>query len=751
MPLLAHKLTLADGTVLDSGTIRSVQLTEQVSDQEDLSPGAACAACAEIELWAPENGLSIAQGTRMTLTRIDTDTGTETQAGIFLAEKPEKVSANVIRVTAYDRMTLLDQNLSPWLREQQGSFPMTLADFVRAVCARCGMTLADGTLDSLPSGEYPVQAFYADDLTGRQLIQWAAQAACRFARMTPEGTLEFAWYTESARTGIGPGGGTVWTALNLAGQIFACADGSVWTFAQPRAGYLSGSLSHEDYEIAPIDKVQIRQSDDDVGVLYPPEETGTNGLVLQGNLLLTTASADDLRPVAQAIYETMQGVCYTPLSVSIQADGILPEPGQYITVTDSYGSAMRMPVMQRTISGQKVTLEATGSARRDSTTAVNQQKWTNLQGKMLEISADVDGLNIKASELDGKYTQLSQTVDSITLTAESDGDTSTLTLSANGIRLTSADITFTGMVTFADLSGSGTSVINGDNITTGVIRSESGNTEYNLESGYIRSGPTAGTRFEINSDRINWFVEQGGISYLTGVLYSVYGTSYLGANSKYVNYGWVNGGTPDSYVGMQVEGPPENAVRFNASSVDVTNGNLGVSGTLSTRDLSAWGAKNRIVRTPLGNLAFAAMESPEPAFCDWGGGTVGEDGTCPVTYSQQYGEAIAPQAVRWLLTPVDGAASLWLERTDYGALVHGQPGDRFDWFCLGVQFDMAGQYAEVSLQQEPPDLPQEEEYLDSLLIQAEQEHAALADAWEGQAEQVRQEIRALLREGEENE
>ena len=183
--MLAHKLTLPDGTALDSSVIRSVQLTEQVSDQDDLAPGAACAACAVIELWAPENGLTITPGTQLILTCIDTDTGTETRAGIFLAETPEKVSANVIRVTAYDRMTLLDQNLSPWLREQQGSFPMALADFVRAVCAQCGVTLADGTLDSLPSGEYPVQAFYADDLTGRQLIQWAAQAACRFARICP--------------------------------------------------------------------------------------------------------------------------------------------------------------------------------------------------------------------------------------------------------------------------------------------------------------------------------------------------------------------------------------------------------------------------------------------------------------------------------------------------------------------------------------------------------------------------------------
>ena len=542
--MLAHKLTLPDGTVLDAGTICSVQLTRQVSDQDDLAPGAACAACAVIELWAPENGLTITPGTQLILTCIDTDTGTETRAGIFLAETPEKVSANVIRVTAYDRMTLLDRDLSPWLRQQQDAFPMTLTALVREVCGQCGVPLADGTLDGLPNGSYPVQAFYTDDLTGRQLIQWAAQAFCRFARMTPDGSLEFAWYTESALQGIGPGSGTAWAALNLAGQVYTCADGSVWTFGQPRAGYLSGSLSHEDYETAPVDKVQIKQSTDDVGVLYPPEETGTNALVLSGNLLLTAASAEALRPVAQAIYEQMQGLVYTPATVDIQAAEEIPAPGTILTLIDAYGRAMRFPVMEQTISGQAVTLEATGNARRDATTAVNRQKYTNLQGKLLEISASVDGLKVTAKDLTGQYTELSQTVDSITLTAETNGDTSKLVLSANGIELSSANITFDGMVTYKALSTPGATVINGSNVFTGKVGSEAGNTVYDLDAGTIRTGRSNSNRVNIDDRGINWYIENGGTSYLTGVLYSVYGSTYIGCNSRYSFFGWFSGKTP---------------------------------------------------------------------------------------------------------------------------------------------------------------------------------------------------------------
>lgn len=568
--MLVYRISLPDGTLLDAGSIRSVTLTQQVNDQEDLCPGAACAACAEIELWAPANGLSIAQGTELILTRLDTGTKAETQAGVLLAEKPEKVSANVIRVTAYDRMTLLDKDLSPWLREQQGTFPMALADFVRAVCAQCGVAPADGALDDLPNGAYPIQAFYADGLTGRQLIRWAAQTACRFARMTPEGRLIFGWYRQTAAGGVGPSAEEgVRAGLRLAGAALRTADGEIWRFGMRQAGILSGTLHYEDYETASIDKVQIRQSEEDVGVIYPPEETGTNALVLQGNLLLTTSAADDLRPVAQAIFEEMGDICYTPFSAAVQAGEDLPEPGTILTVTDAYGRAMQTCIMARTISGQRCTLESTGNPRRDSTAAVNGQSYSNLKGRMLEISANVEGLKITASELSGgmaslalsveglrtqvsgkldgeqAQTLIDQSLEGLTLSATAGDQSSTLTLKAGGVTLSSAEITFAGMVTFADLSTAGKTAINGGNITTGKIGSEAGNTVYDLDAGTLRTGRSGSNRVEMDDRGIKWYVENGGRSYLTGVLYSRYGATYIGDNSRYTFLGWFASSTPD--------------------------------------------------------------------------------------------------------------------------------------------------------------------------------------------------------------
>lgn len=574
--MLVHKLTLSDGTVLDAGTIRSVTLTEQVNDQEDLCPGAACAACAEIELWAPQNGLQIAQGSEMILTRLDTGTGRETQVGVFLAEKPAKVSANVIRVTAYDRMILLDKNLSPWLREQQGAFPMALADLIRAVCARCGVTLAEGALDALPNGGYRVRAFYADDLTGRQLIQWAAQAACRFARMTPEGTLAFGWYRRSAASGIGPAEiENARTGLRLAGAVLRTAEGQIWRFGMRQAGYLSGTLSYADYTTAPIDKVQIRQSAEDVGVLFPAEEQGTNALVIQGNLLLTTENSEALRPAAQVIFEQMQNICGTPMSASVQMGQDMPAPGDIVTVADAYGRTMQGYVMERRLSGQRCTIEGTGNARRNSTSAVNSISLKNLKGRMLEISANVEGLKVTASELSGGMASLElsmeglrtevsgkldgeeasslieQGLQGLTLTASAGDQSSTLTLRAGGVTLSSAEITFQGMVTFEDLAAAGGTTINGSNITTGRIGSEAGNTVYDLDLGTIRTGKSGGTRVEINDCGIRWYYN----NYLTGVLYSEYGKTYIGDNSAYTFIGWFSSGTPSVNADKQADDP----------------------------------------------------------------------------------------------------------------------------------------------------------------------------------------------------
>ena len=686
-------LVLDDGTEISAGkvgrnAIRSLTCTEAVSSTTDLCPGAACACKLEITLWVePGSNLLITSGTRLAHYRED-ESGTRTLCGTYWAVKPTRQTRNTYKIYAYDAVSRLDGIQSTWLRSIQGQFPMTLWAFAQLVAQRCGVTITNAALPR--NGGYQVQAFYADDLTGRQLLAWVAEASCTFLRATPAGQLEFAWYTDHARSGIGPGSGSAWTALDLSGQLLATADGEVWTFAQPQAGYFSGGLSYEDYTTAPIDKVQIRQSDDDVGVLYPAEETGTHALVIQGNLLLATQTADALRPVARAIFEQMQGVTYTPLQVSIPLDAGAPAPGEIITVTDAYGRQMQTYIMSSTISGKRVTLESTGNARRDSTAAVNEQKYANLQGKVLEISANVEGLKVTASDLAGGLTRLEQTVDSITLSAESEGSTSKLVLSANGVELTSANITFSGMVTFADLSTAGKTTINGSNITTGCLANHDRSALFDLDGKRFRMGTSSGERVFIDKSGIQWYggtgttgaTAQGVIK--NGLTTTSSGdTTVYGADTRYQKYGWYHGG---NFQGITVE-QVDNEV--------MVSGKLSVNQAVSCRTLKAWDAKERVVRTPLGNLQMNAMESPEPLFWDVGSGVCDSTGVCWIALRPEYAETISRRtALRWVVTPTGGPGSLWVEKLDTGAMVHGGSGQRFDWACAGVQRGFEGCYAE---------------------------------------------------------
>ena len=391
--MVKNILVLDDGTEIAAGTvgqnaIRSLICTETVSKTTDLCPGAACSNKLEITIWVePGTDLPITSGTRLTHYR--ETSGHRTLAGTYWAVKPTSQTRNTYKVYAYDAVSRLDSVQSTWLRSIQDQFPMTLWKFAGLVAQRCGVTIVNSSLPR--NGTYLVQAFYADNLTGRQLLAWVAEASCTFLRATSDGKIEFAWYTDySTSQSIGP---TV---------------------------YIRDGLSHDKFQTAPVVKVQIRQSDDDVGVLYPSDESGSNALVIQGNLLLTSATAEALKPVAQAIFETMQGVTYTPLKVTVPADFPLPAPGNIVSVTDARGNVLSSYIMNRTISGQQVTLESTGNATRDGTAAVNEQSYKNLTGKMLEIKTSVDGLEVKASDLTGKYTDLKATVDGLSSEVKKD-------------------------------------------------------------------------------------------------------------------------------------------------------------------------------------------------------------------------------------------------------------------------------------------------------------------------------------------
>ena len=391
-------LRLKDGTELTGGSpgsaVKSLTLHTAVNAGQEFTIGSAFSDYIEAEIWAdPGGSLQITAGDALTYYRQD-DAGSRTKVGVFYAEKPTRTKRNSYKVTAYDTMSKLDTDFSGWLHANQAQFPKTIWQLVQLACQRAGVALASSSLPI--NGSYSVQAFYADDLTCRQIISWAAEAAGCYAHMNADGKLQFLTYTDKRSTAkITPDGASNSTA------------------------YYADSLSYEDYTVKAIEKVQIRQSDSDVGVIYPDSTTATNTYAVQGNLLLTTGTEANLKSVVQNLYNVLKNVTYTPCKVSVPSSSGLA-CGQIVHVKDARGREFDTYLMSATISSGKASFESVGSASRESSSAVNSQSYKNLTGKMLEIKTSVDGLEVKASDLTGKYTDLKATVDGLSSEVKKD-------------------------------------------------------------------------------------------------------------------------------------------------------------------------------------------------------------------------------------------------------------------------------------------------------------------------------------------
>lgn len=344
---------------------------------------------------------------------------------------------------------------------------------------------------------------------------------------------------------------------------------------------------------------------------------------------------------------------------------------------------------------------------------------TDAEGNITTLTATANGLTTRVESAEGDVTTIKQWASSLTLSVANGDSSSTIRLMAGSTEISSGSIGFTGVVTFSDLSTwqQDKTIINGGNITTGQIHNSDYSTVYDLDNAWIRMGASDGNRVYIDKSGIQWY---GGTATSSGMSQGVIqnglktttegDTTIFCADTRYQKYGWWH---DSSFQGITIE-QVDNSVGC--------SGKLEVNQGIQCRSLSAWDAKNRIVRTDFGNLAINAVESPEPMFCDAGSGECDETGLCYIATEPRYRETVSEtQDLRWALTPTGASAALWAEKTAFGAIVHGPAGQCFDWVCWGVQRGFEGVYADVSDAKYP-----EEENRGAALLDAAETEAAVS-------------------------
>lgn len=324
-------ILLEDGTELFSGqqegnAVFRVKLTQKVNEEKDLMPGAVWPSMLEAEFLTPGGTLHIPVGSELTLYKVN-DADERKLIGLFTVDEAVRSSPNRYHITAYDRLSRLDKDLTQWVDNLDG-WPYSLQTFAQMVCSACNLQLLP---EYFTNGEWPVHQFTVVNVTGRKLMQWVGELSCRFCRATPTGEISLDWYTQ--------------------------VDAPV--FGKDEFIFMD-SFSCADYLTAAIDKVIIRADNKERGYTYG---TGSNAYLITGNRLMAVVPNASFEGLARVIYANLHQIRYNPCTLTVPIDTQI-QCGDILSFRDGNGKQILMYVMTKIQSDQKNILECTGGSRR---------------------------------------------------------------------------------------------------------------------------------------------------------------------------------------------------------------------------------------------------------------------------------------------------------------------------------------------------------------------------------------------------
>lgn len=180
-----------------------------------------------------------------------------------------------------------------------------------------------------------------------------------------------------------------------------------------------------------------------------------------------TADAANLDPAAELGDGITANGVYSTLS-RIDDDGRgfpnISAPGE-VAMEEEYPSAGPMTQeFNRQISETRSQITKTAEE-------IRLEVSNEIKGLSASISVRLDSITSTVEDQGGQITQIQQTIDSITLSVSNGSTSSSITLSVDGVVVSSQTIQMNGLVTFTGLAN-GTTTINGGCIKTGLIDAE---------------------------------------------------------------------------------------------------------------------------------------------------------------------------------------------------------------------------------------------------------------------------------------
>lgn len=214
--------------------------------------------------------------------------------GVFHAE-PGRDTGDIITVSAFDEMISFDQ---PYTKSKL-EYPATLREILQDACSCCNVKLSPDTA-VFDNSDFAVTARPDDSsLTFRQVVQWVAQIACKYARINNAGQLTLQWYR-----------------MELLDQ--EVSDLQENTNVVKMNTLKSGSLIEtDDVTITGIRVTEENKGGtSDADVVY---QYGEDGYVLEitGNQLIQEGKGSQ---VAEYLGKRLNGLSFRPMNVICQSD-----------------------------------------------------------------------------------------------------------------------------------------------------------------------------------------------------------------------------------------------------------------------------------------------------------------------------------------------------------------------------------------------------------------------------------------------
>ena len=158
------------------------------------------------------------------------------------------------------------------------------------------------------------------------------------------------------------------------------------------------NATFEDYYVKSIDKLQIRTSENDIGVVVG---TGDNAYVVEDNFLLYGKGTAELTTIANNLFNQIKDIVYVPCNIEIKGNPCM-QVGDAIRMKTKNGTIVSY-IMQRTLSGSQFLRDkyiATGNEYYEEQNVGYHYDLKKLKGKSNTLTRTIEETRSELSSLE---------------------------------------------------------------------------------------------------------------------------------------------------------------------------------------------------------------------------------------------------------------------------------------------------------------------------------------------------------------